>query len=84
MADCTTWEEVSKLFTQDEINCMKRHGVQLDNCANVSLNADEINRRVNLPPDDGQRMPQAPTDPWTQEEKDCFQSWIDAGKPCPS
>ena len=76
-----TWEQIRSQFTQEDIKHMRdATGKRLDlsNCQSTKAMANQIYQRVNannMPPPDQQR-------PWSEEWKQNFKDWMDAGCPC--
>jgi hypothetical protein len=68
--------DIRPLFRDEDIDCMKSMGVELDDPAwmCVPANAHDVYRTVS----DGS-MP--PDEPWTAERVSLFKKWMDAGCP---
>ena len=82
----STWEAVSKLFTETDIAHMKPKGVDLSSCQNVADEADDILDRVTRADDAPGAMPPPYTQPhedmWGEEQLSVFNAWVAAGKVC--
>jgi hypothetical protein len=68
--------DILPLFREEDIDCMKGMGVDLDDLAWMSVpeNAQSVYRTVadgSMPPDD----------PWPAERVKLFKQWMDAGYP---
>ena len=68
--------DIRPLFREEDIECMKPSGVDLDDHAwmRVPANAQSVYREVSagsMPPDE----------PWPAERVSLFKQWMDAGYP---
>jgi len=73
-----SWKQIRSQFTDIDVDhMMKVTGgkLNLDDCESVQIWAHEIYARVNA-----DNMP--PNNPWSQEFKDNFKTWMDAGCDC--
>ena len=75
-----TWKQIRSQFTQEDVDHMMAvtgDKLNLDDCSSVKIWASQIYVRVNA-----DNMPPAPREPWSQEWKDNFKTWMDAGCSC--
>jgi|SRR5690242_20774951 len=89
-----TWtDDIQKMFTQTEIHCMQRQGIDLSSYDSVSNNAQQILSAVvgtqdptqapssNNPPTMPPSPPTADTPYWTLDMINTFATWIQQGTP---
>jgi len=75
---CTSFQtDIRPKFTNEDVDHMKRFGMDLGDYATVRDNADLILERLL---DADNPMPPAPRGPWSPDWIQCFQQWIDGGK----
>jgi hypothetical protein len=70
-----TWAVIKSYFRESDIDCMKKAGLDLSDCASVAKNAAGIYNMLNTG-----RMP--PDGKWPQNQIDDFKKWIDGGSSC--
>lgn len=80
MAATVTWKQIRSQFTQEDVDHMltvTNDSLDLDKCETVKIWAHKIYERINA-----DNMPPRPREPWTQEWKNNFKTWMDAGCNC--
>jgi hypothetical protein len=70
-----TWAVIKSYFRESDIDCMKKGGLDLSDCAAVAKNAASIYNMLSFG-----RMP--PDGKWPQNQIDDFKKWIDGGSSC--
>ena len=70
-----TWAVIRSYFRESDIDCMKKGGLDLSDCASVAKNASGIYDMLS-----SGRMP--PDGKWPQNQIDDFKKWMDGGSSC--
>jgi hypothetical protein len=70
--------DIRPLFTAEDVDHMS-FAFDLSAYGDVKDNSAAILDRVKRDKNDPLRMPKAPRDPWTQEQVQLFQAWINGG-----
>jgi hypothetical protein len=71
--------DIRPLFTDEDVDHMKPHGLDLSDYESVKGHKDVILDRVSRAPGTFGIMPPPPRDPWTQAQVQLFRDWIDGG-----
>ena len=80
MSDATTLsfaKDIRPLFTDKDVDHMKRFGLDLSDHAHVKEKAEAILGTVTS----GKMPPKGTGDPWTPQMCDTFKRWMEAGCP---